>query len=244
MAQPQIVRIPILPLRMVNCHLVIGENGCILVDTGLPGSESKIERVLKQNKLSFRDIKLIIVTHAHMDHAGSAARVRELSGAPIVGHEGDAEYYAQKKPMTFCATGWFGRMFLRTGLNFQPYTPFRPDILLPKDETLNLERFGVSGVARHTPGHTAGSISVQLASGDALVGDLVASGIMLDGIVRTTHAIRPPFEDNPHTVAIELQRLVDSGMQRFYMGHGGPLIADEVHRHAQTLRTLETPNTL
>ena len=36
----------------------------------------------------------------------------------------------------------------------------------------------------------------------------------------------------------ELQRLVDAGAQRFYIGHGGPLPAKEVLRHAQVLRTL------
>ena len=50
----------------------------------------------------------------------------------------------------------------------------------------------------------------------------------------------PPFEAAPHPVAAELQRLVDSGMQRFYMGHGGPLRAGEVdsaqdHRTAMSL---------
>lgn len=238
MAAPQIIRISILPFGMVNCHLIIGENGCILVDAGLPGSESKIERVLKKHNLSFKAIKLIVVTHAHVDHAGSAARLRDLSGAPILGHAGDLPYYSQKKAMTFCSTGWFGRAFLKTGLILQPYTPFKPDILLSNDGVMNLERFGIAGFAKHTPGHTAGSISVQLTTKDVLVGDLVASGILLGGIARTKHAIRPPFEDDPHAVAAELQRLLDSGMKRFYMGHGGPLNADEIQRHAHTLQAM------
>jgi len=87
----KIIRIPILPFRMVNCFLILGAEGCVLVDTGLPGSESKIGNVLEKNGLSFKDIKLIVITHAHVDHAGSAARMRELSGAPIVAHEGDPQ---------------------------------------------------------------------------------------------------------------------------------------------------------
>ena len=66
----------------------------------------------------------------------------------------------------------------------------------------------------------------------------MASGVMLGGLMRTGHARRPPFEDDPHQVADELQRLVDGGMQRFYLGHGGPLPANEVLRHAQVLRGL------
>lgn len=230
---------PILPFGLLNAHLIIGEQGCILVDTGLPGSHNKIGRVLKKHGRTFKDIKLIVVTHAHVDHAGTAAQMRELSGAPILAHAADLDYFEQRKQMTFCETGWFGRLFMRTGLILQPYAPFSPDILLQDGHSVDLMRYGIAGVAVHTPGHTAGSVSVQLVGGDAMVGDLVASGILLGGLVRTEHAIRPPFEDDPQTVSAELQRMVDAGTQRFYLGHGGPLIAGEVQRHALSLRSLK-----
>nr|WP_295773098.1 MBL fold metallo-hydrolase [Rhodoferax sp.] len=105
----------------------------------------------------------MVITHAHVDHAGSAASLRALSGAPIVAHAGDLDYYLQKKPMRFCATGWFGRLFLRMGLILQPYTPFTPDVLLEEGAALDLTPYGLDGRVRHTPGHTAGSLSVQLA---------------------------------------------------------------------------------
>ncbi|MFP5394096.1 MAG: MBL fold metallo-hydrolase, partial [Gammaproteobacteria bacterium] len=110
----EVIRIPILPFGLVNAHLVRGDQGCILVDTGLPGSERKIGRVLKKIGMDFRDIRLIVVTHAHVDHAGSAARIRWLSGAPILAHVGDAPYYARTAAMSFCPTGWFGRLFIKT----------------------------------------------------------------------------------------------------------------------------------
>ena len=69
----------------------------------------------------------------------------------------------------------------------------------------------------------------------ALVGDLIASGILLGGIARTDVAKRPPFEDDPRAVSAALRRLVDVGMKEFYMGHGGPLQAKEVCRHAHRL---------
>ena len=231
-----VTRIPILPLGLVNAHLILGAGGCVLVDTGLPGSESKIEKALTTHKLSFGDIRLIVVTHAHVDHAGNAALLRELSGAPIVAHAGDAKHFRREAPMMFCPTGWFGRLFLKIPLMFGPYTGFEPDILLSNGDVLDLGRYGLSGTLKHTPGHTAGSISVDLSTKDALVGDLIASGILLGGLVRTKHAIRPPFEDDPQAVGMALQRLLDSGTERFYMGHGGPLEAREVQRHARALR--------
>jgi len=238
MSATEIIRIPILPFNMVNAHLISSDAGCILVDAGIPGSERKIERVLARHGLSLQDIKLIVVTHAHTDHAGSAARLRQLSGAPILAHQGDADFYNQKQPMTFCPTSWVGRVFLKTPLPHQPYEGFEPDILMRNGDSVNLLDFGVDGVVRHTAGHTPGSIAVELSSHDALVGDLVASGILIGGIAFTGRAIRPPFEDDPQTVARELNRMLQGGAKRFYLGHGGPLEATEVIRHARALGTI------
>lgn len=235
----KILRIPILPFGMVNCHLLIGEAGCVLVDAGLPGSERKVLAALRRAGRSWPDLKLIVVTHAHVDHAGGAARIRALSGASILAHKGDLDFYEQRRPMTFCDTGWFGRLFLRTGLIRQPYEGFTPDILLQNGDEVDLRAYGVAGAAFHTPGHTAGSVSVKLEGGAALVGDLVASGILLGGLVRTGHAMRPPFEDDPGQVASEQTRLVDGGCCRFHMGHGGPLGAREIARHARFLRAIK-----
>jgi hypothetical protein len=51
--------------------------------------------------------------------------------------------------------------------------------------------------------------------------------------------MRPPFEDDPQAVSEELLGMVDAGMQRFHMGHGGPLPATEVRRHALLLHNLK-----
>ncbi|USB32696.1 MBL fold metallo-hydrolase [Paenibacillus sp. YPG26] len=238
MTQVKIICIPILPMGMVNAYLLQGPDGCVLIDAGIPGSEQKIGRTLAKERLTFKDIKLIIITHAHVDHAGSAARLRELTGAPILAHEGDAKHYSREEEMTFCPTGRFARLFYRTGFILQPYEGFMPDLLVTGQQAMDLQAFGIPGTVIHTPGHTSGSISVELESKEAMVGDLLASGILLGGIMRKSHPIRPPFEDDPHRVAEELLRLLSSGHQTFYLGHGGPLGAAEVRRHADYLRSL------
>lgn len=231
----EIIRVPIFPFNMVNAFVVKTDTGCIVVDTGIPGSERKIERVMAAHGLSYRDIKLIVVTHAHTDHAGAAARLRDLSGAPILAHEDDADFYSRKEQMTFCPTGPTGRLFFKTPMPHEAYEGFVPDILMKNQDIVDLKAFGAEGLVRHTGGHTPGSIAVELSSQDALVGDLVASGILIGGIAFTQRAIRPPFEDDPQKVASELSRMVEGGAQRFYMGHGGPLPAREVMRHARSL---------
>jgi len=118
MTASQIICIPILPLGMVNAHLIRGADGCILVDAGVPGSEAKIEKVLTRNGLSFKDIKLIVVTHAHVDHAGSVYALRELSRAPIVAHADDAKHFSRETPMAYCPTGWGATCHLKGNDNF------------------------------------------------------------------------------------------------------------------------------
>lgn len=238
MSTPEIIRIPILPFNMVNAHLIKSDAGAILVDAGIPGSERKIERVLDRHGLSFKDIKLIVVTHAHTDHAGSAARVRALSGAPILAHRDDVDFYTRKVPMTYCTTGWVGKLFVKTPVPHEPYEGFQPDILMDNADSMSLSDFGVDGVVSHTGGHTPGSIAIELASRDVLAGDLIASGILIGGIAFTGRAIRPPFEDDPQTVARELERLVKGGAKRFHLGHGGPLEAAKVLKHAHLLSTM------
>jgi len=233
-----IVRIPILPMHMLNAHLIIGPDGCLLMDSGIPGSENKIAAALSKVNRGWKDIKLIISTHAHMDHAGSTAMIRELSDAPIVAHQDDAMYYNQEEQMTYCPTGIAGRYLLKRGIALRPYVGFIPDKLISNDQSFDLHPYGVPGKIRHTPGHTAGSLSVELDSSEALVGDLVASGILMGGICRKNRPIRPPFEDNPQQVAYELQQMVDAGYETFYLGHGWPLGRDAVLQHIQKLRRL------
>lgn len=238
----QIIQIPILPLGMVNAHLIVTPQGSVLVDAGLPNTETAVAKTLKKHGLSFDDIDLIIVTHAHIDHAGNANLLRELTKAPILAHQGDLSHFRGEAPMSFCPTSLFGRFFLKTGAPKNPYTPFDPDILLTNDNPFALQSYGIQGVIKASPGHTAGSISVMLDNQEALVGDLIASGILLGGIMRTKHARRPVFEDDPQQVALELQRLLDAGMQTFYMGHGGPLTAAQVQRHIYHLRAVAVSN--
>ncbi len=231
-------RISVLPAGLVNAFLVCTPDGAILVDSGLPNTEKKFERVLRQQGLGFSDVRLIVITHAHVDHAGNAHRLRELCQAPVLAHRGDLPYYLGEQAMTFCSTGWFGRVFAKTGAIQQPYPAFEPDILMDEDP-VDLSPYGIPGQVIPTPGHTPGSISVCLQNQEAIVGDLISSGILLGGICCTHKAKRPPFEEDPEAVGKALKSLVHGGIECCYMGHGGPLSRQEVERHADWLLTLK-----
>jgi len=77
-------------LGMVNAYLVRGPSGYIVVDTGTPGSAGLILETMTVRGLSPEGLRLILITHGHVDHFGSAAELREKTGAPVAVHQDDA----------------------------------------------------------------------------------------------------------------------------------------------------------
>ncbi len=77
----------VIPIRLLlsNAFLVLGERP-VLIDAGSPGEERKIARAIEAAGVELRDIGLILLTHAHRDHAGSAKALRQLTGAPVALH--------------------------------------------------------------------------------------------------------------------------------------------------------------
>lgn len=220
-----------------DAHVVIHAGKAVLVDTGVPGSAPKFHAALESRGLGWTDVSLIIVTHGHVDHAGEAATLRELTRAPIVAQRSELSVLRGHEQVTRCPTGWFGRAFLETGVPQQPFAPFEADIVVD-DAAYSLSHFNLPGQLRHTPGHTSGSLSWILPGGNAFVGELLASGVLLGGVVRSQRCIRPLFEDDPALVADQLDTLLREGAQTFFVGHGGPVSAASVRRHVHYLRHL------
>ncbi|MCL4400645.1 MBL fold metallo-hydrolase, partial [Candidatus Parvarchaeota archaeon] len=57
------------------------DGSLILVDTGMPNSQQKIVSYINSIGKSVSDVKYILLTHAHIDHMGSAADIKKLSNA-------------------------------------------------------------------------------------------------------------------------------------------------------------------
>lgn len=81
--------------RFTNAFLIRGEAGCVLVDTGNPGKAERILERLAKRDVAPDDIRLILLTHGHTDHFGSAAALRERTGAPVAIHALDADAVRQ-----------------------------------------------------------------------------------------------------------------------------------------------------
>nr|WP_319388252.1 MBL fold metallo-hydrolase [uncultured Cohaesibacter sp.] len=237
MMQTVIETIPILPFGMLNAFLVIRDRKAVLVDTGLPQSEIKIHRVLKKHNLDWTDIKVIVLTHAHVDHAGSAVVIQALTSAPIIAHELEIPF-CQGEPHVLNPTGLFGRLFFKTGAIQEPFEYFTPDRPMTSKE-LSLSEYGFpKSTLLFTPGHTPGSLSIFFEDGRVIAGDLAASGILLGGIVLRHRAKCPPFEEDSSLVAASLDQLLSRGGRKFYICHGVPLPAKRIAAHSKNLKKI------
>jgi hydroxyacylglutathione hydrolase len=211
-------------LGHTNCFLLRGDEPAVLVDTSTPGTERKLEKAFRQLGVQPGDVRCIVATHCHYDHVGSLKAVREMTRAPVVMHKLDAGVVARgHSPIPPATTAW-GKV-LRWLLTIAPgagrYEALGPDVTI--DGEMSLEPFGIPARVLPTPGHTPGSLSVLLASGEALVGDLAMNGFPL----RIGPGI-PTFADSVKQVYASWEKLLAAGATTIYPSHGKPFPANHL----------------
>lgn len=162
-----------IPLGFDNCY-IIQDEGAVMVDGGAPKTEKGFRKAMEELPINPQDIKLMIMTHGHWDHIGSAKEIKDLTGARIAMHENEKEWLEKSlKPMHPGVTLW-GNIFggiVRMFLPFVHISSTEVDLVLG-DEGLTLSEYGIPGKVIHTPGHSSGSVSILLETRDVFVGDL------------------------------------------------------------------------
>lgn len=220
MKRPSIVEIPSIAGK---AYLVEGEEESILADTLFPGSGKRIIKLLNKKEIDLHKIKLILITHGHIDHYGSALELKGKIEAPIAIHDLDAG-----GPRKGINVHIHPRSLLQKILNLyvsrQKTQPFEPDVLL-KGEEGDFGDYGVEARWIRTPGHTQGSISVVLPGEAAIVGDLITGRFGF--LKKPTYPLW--MEDKQQSIE-SIKKLLDCSPKIFLAGHGGPFNPDEVKR--------------
>jgi len=188
-------RLEVGPL-LTNCYIIGDEkthNGAVID----PADEA--DRILERAQALKLDIKLIINTHAHGDHIGANADLVEATGAKLVIHKADAE--ALSNPVANLSA-WVG---------FNITSP-PPDRLVSDGDIIEIGSIKLEVL--HTPGHTAGSISL-LGDGFVFSGDT----LFHEGVGRTD---LPGGSDSDLFTSVNDILFELSGDTRVYPGHGEP----------------------
>ena len=217
-------RIVQIPMMSSNAYVVANGRNAILIDCGMKKKEKKILAALEGMRLSPDDIKLIILTHTHYDHAGSLKALQEITGAKVLAHQAEAACLEQG----YCAfpkgTMWFPKIMSAIGRALNKwvgrYTPVAPDIAISK--RFDLKPFGVDGYVLPTPGHTAGSLSVIIEGRHAIVGDT------LFNIFK--RSVYPPYANDQEILLKSWKKLLETGCEHFYPGHGKPFTRERLQK--------------
>lgn len=206
---------------MANVYLIANETGLFLVDTGSPGQERAI--LSKMYSLGRTDLKMIIITHAHYDHFGSAAALRRLTGAPVAIHANDSAAATLGETRLGSVRGWgrLVRLFLPLVEFVWRVEPVMANLVLKEGDDLN--EYGISARVLHTPGHTPGSCTLLIDGCHAFAGDLVST-------TGSPH-IQRFFADDWGQLGQSILRLKQVAPQFVYPGHGRrPLSIEELNR--------------
>lgn len=154
-----------------NVFLISNNGKNILVDTSPGRCWKKLDRRLRQ--LHVARLDALVLTHAHFDHAGNAARLQDMYEARVIAHIAEGPCLARGENSAVGGTHALTRLIIASlGRRFVQrarYKPCRPDIQV--DPSFDLREFGFKALALHTPGHTAGSLSVIVDDEIAIVGD-------------------------------------------------------------------------
>ena len=156
----------ILPVGLLQCNCsIFGDEQsreAIVIDPG--DNIGRILAILEEHALR---VKAIVITHAHIDHIGGAAKLKAATGAPVLMNAKDRELYDQLDVQA----AWIG---------VEPPSRTEIDSALGAGDTLTLgpAEFRVLD----TPGHTQGSISIWIPSENKLI---AGDTLFRDSIGRT-----------------------------------------------------------
>lgn len=211
-------------IGFVHAHLVVVDDGVVLVDTGLPGRADKIEQALQETRRKVGDVHTILLTHWHADHTGGAAELRRRSGARLVAHAIDSPVITGAAPMTLTTLQKVGALLMGT-----------PEPVVV-DEPLSVDGpFSIPGfLAVHTPGHTAGHVCYLLerAGGVLFAGDAAGGGGAGGRGRGGTTVRRTPRVMTADVAAARtsLTRLAELQFEVAVFGHGGAVTAAAAER--------------
>ena len=192
-----------------NCYLVTDGGQAILVDTA---SGQNLDQVMAEcDKYT---LKLIVLTHVHFDHAENAAALSARYGVPVAIHRKDEELFDSFDKQPLKSSGLVGCVVLGMSLKvLRNTTVARPDNLIYVEEGDDLNAYGFNAKVIELPGHTLGSIGLDVEGRHLLVGD------GLDNWIRpeTGHL----FYDK-EAIRKSAEKIRALGDRTIYYGHGKP----------------------
>ncbi|MBN1536492.1 MAG: MBL fold metallo-hydrolase [Anaerolineales bacterium] len=211
----------------MKCH-----GGYLLIDTSYPDYFMKFIKGIDRLGIDIKDIKWLLLTHHHDDHAGFAAELIKKAGCRVIAHRNAIEPLQLGEsedtivPVNRRVKFVFSLFTLtHQQFKFPPVILGENDVILDGDNFDLLKQIGIDGKIIYTPGHSRDSISVILSDGMAFVGDVAMNFLRFTGIKH-----RPIYIEDINTVYDSWEKLIAQGAKMIYPAHGKPFPVSELIR--------------
>ncbi|MBN1321010.1 MAG: MBL fold metallo-hydrolase [Thermoleophilia bacterium] len=207
----------------------VKDRGIIAVDSGSELGREHFLSACKECGIEPEQIKLLVVTHGHVDHFVNVGEMKAVTGAPIMCHKGAERnlreaIYPDVRPRNRLGD-W---LLSQADPDEEPVPvvyPIEPDIVV--EGMVDLRPWGIDGRLVETFGHSLSCMSLLLDSGQAIVGDL----LVVDPRDGTASLAYFSYSDDQSVadrqVFASVSYLLDNA-ELFYCGHGGPFTRDEI----------------
>ncbi len=193
----------------VNCYIVVDKDKAILIDTGRRKYREKILEKCKEFHVS-----LIVLTHGHMDHCQNAAYLANALNIPIAMSKKDMNMIPDNRKQKMSAKTLLGKIVLLVSLSsFEKDTldVFEPMVYLQNGDSLN--EYGINAKVVELPGHTEGSIGLEIEGDKLFVGDALMNMFY--------PTISMLYTDEEQMLG-SAKYIAEMGEKIIYFGHGKP----------------------
>ncbi|NBJ92967.1 MBL fold metallo-hydrolase [Parablautia muri] len=193
-----------------NCYIVENGTNGILVDTGKKEFMDKVIHACRSY-----NVKMIVLTHAHFDHAENAAQISDKLGIPIGMNGKDCNLIRSNTNQSLSAAGFLGKIVLSASLKefaVRAMPEFKPAVLLNHDD--NLSDYGIDARIIALSGHTDGSIGIDVEHKHLIVGD---------ALMNMFYPTVSMLYHNRDNMLESARKIGDMGSRIIYFGHGKPV---------------------
>lgn len=206
-------------LQRSNVYLLQFGEKLALIDSGMAADAEQIVEEIQEGGHEPEQIQGILITHAHMDHAGSAPILAQRYAVDIYAHEQEVPYLQKTEPMPY--TSWLKRLlFWLGGKTVMKSSPCPVDYQLRDGDVI--EDLGGLQVI-HTPGHTPGSMSLYLPESKVIFcGDLMFNMHPITGKGGLRLSI-PLVTVDRTQVLHSVRQLASMDVKVLCAGHGEPI---------------------